>query len=411
MGKFIILVALTCTVFEISLASTTTEDASLPFKQRTEEQPGSVALKIVKPLLEYYQLTNNESERSDLSDRELKVFNETLFHQEIIKSLVNELRSASDSQKGTNEVLISEYRSQISFQKELISKLINNTKTNESVELVKKWGECECQLKVLSSNIIEKDSEIEKLNFQLNDQKETQKAIQLQLEDTQRKLVKTEKAQKSYQTAIDNLIGSSQEDPISSCIPFENYPGVHQITVPNADPFNVLCDSKTAGKGWIVIQQRIGENETNFNRDWVSYRQGFGSLDGDFFLGLDKIYSLTQSEPVELYVHLVGLDGEIKYAQYDNFQILDNNNNFILKSLGNFTGNVSDALKYAEGMPFSTFDRDNDAATHNCADVFIAGWWYRNCFDSNLNSIGVDLNWNIDMILNETKMLIRPKTN
>ncbi|KAH8300025.1 hypothetical protein KR044_008737, partial [Drosophila immigrans] len=156
-------------------------------------------------------------------------------------------------------------------------------------------------------------------------------------------------------------------------------PGVHQIKVSGVGSFDVLCDSQFAGPGWIVIQQRVGGNE-DFNRNWAVYREGFGSLDSDFFLGLEKIYRLTSSRRHELYVHLVGLNGTIKYARYDDFKISDEDNGYAL-SLGKFEGDVEDEFRDGEKMKFSTFERDNDLRkVSNCAHFYKGGWWYNNCF-------------------------------
>ncbi|KAH8370780.1 hypothetical protein KR093_004960, partial [Drosophila rubida] len=110
------------------------------------------------------------------------------------------------------------------------------------------------------------------------------------------------------------------------------------------------------GSGWIVIQQGIDGKE-NFNRSWAAYREGFGSFDGEFFLGLEKIYLLTNSRRHELYMEYVQY-GVVTMARYDDFKIYDESSGYAL-SLGEFTGNL-DILRYAKKMKFSTFDRDND---------------------------------------------------
>ncbi|KAH8372228.1 hypothetical protein KR093_010673, partial [Drosophila rubida] len=152
--------------------------------------------------------------------------------------------------------------------------------------------------------------------------------------------------------------------------------GVHRIRVSGIDPFDVLCDSKLAGSGWMVIQQGIDGIE-DFNRDWAAYREGFGSFNGDFFLGLEKIYRLTNSRRHELYLQHGSLNGFLKFARYDDFKISDESNGYAL-SLGEFTGDY-DMLVDAEKMKFSTYDRDNDNYPTSCALVFQCGWWYNKC--------------------------------
>ncbi|KAH8370841.1 hypothetical protein KR093_005188, partial [Drosophila rubida] len=154
--------------------------------------------------------------------------------------------------------------------------------------------------------------------------------------------------------------------------------GVQQIKVGVVNVVDVLCNSQLAGPGWLVIQQRIGGKE-DFNRDWAAYRKGFGSLDGDFFLGLETIHLLTSSQPHELYVHLVLSNGTIVYARYDDFKISDEENGYKL-SLGEKSGTAeNDALRDGVNLEFSTFDRDNDEAVTNCAVEFSSGWWYSKC--------------------------------
>ena len=40
----------------------------------------------------------------------------------------------------------------------------------------------------------------------------------------------------------------------------------------------------------------------------------------------------------------------------------------------------------ANGMPFSTYDRDNDGdSERNCAEESKRGWWFNGCYDGEIN--------------------------
>ncbi|XP_060654604.1 angiopoietin-4-like [Drosophila nasuta] len=266
---------------------------------------------------------------------------------------------------------------------------------------------CEVELKTLNSGLTEKNKSLLRYITNFENATKYQKTIELQLEEAQTKLLNTEVDQQFCQDKVQKLEKLTQYEFPASCMPFEQDPGVHKIQVSGLDPFDVLCDSETAGPGWTVIQQRVGGNE-NFNRDWATYRNGFGSLNSDFFLGLEKIHQLTRSRRHELYVHLVGLNGTIRYAYYDDFKIANEKNDYAL-SLGEFEGDNLDALRLRESVRFSTFDRDNDLDAGDCAFTFESGWWYTHCYNCNLNAVyGPDLMWRKSFILKEAKMLIRP---
>ncbi|RUS91849.1 hypothetical protein EGW08_000420, partial [Elysia chlorotica] len=55
---------------------------------------------------------------------------------------------------------------------------------------------------------------------------------------------------------------------------------------------DILCDTQTDGGGWTVIQRRT-KGDVFFNRDWESHKNGFGQVDGDFWLGNDAVHILT----------------------------------------------------------------------------------------------------------------------
>ena len=51
--------------------------------------------------------------------------------------------------------------------------------------------------------------------------------------------------------------------------------------------------------GWIMIHQRLGYT-FNWDLTWAEYKAGFGSIDADFWLGLENMHLLTTSQPYRL---------------------------------------------------------------------------------------------------------------
>lgn len=138
-----------------------------------------------------------------------------------------------------------------------------------------------------------------------------------------------------------------------------------------------LLSNLLPGTGWTVIQQRIDGKE-NFNRSWTEYQNGFGSLDGDFFLGLDKIHSLTSVLQHELYIHMVYDNGTIENAHYDNFTV-SNKEDFYKLHLANFTGNVKHDYFSIMTAKEDFYTFDNDTTNTNCALQNGGGFWYGGC--------------------------------
>ncbi|RUS68620.1 hypothetical protein EGW08_023619 [Elysia chlorotica] len=144
-----------------------------------------------------------------------------------------------------------------------------------------------------------------------------------------------------------------------------------------------LCDTVTDGGGWIIIQRR-STGDVDFQRGWDDYKNGFGDLSRDFWLGNRHIHKLTSTESYELRVELF-FQGKSAYARYGTFIMADEANNFSL-DVGNYSGTAGDSLvKNGLGKQFTTIDRDNDNDSRQCADVCQGGWWYHKCGASGLN--------------------------
>ena len=115
--------------------------------------------------------------------------------------------------------------------------------------------------------------------------------------------------------------------------------GVYKIDPDGSGPFDVFCDQTTAGGGWTVFQKRL-DGSVNFYRGWNDYKLGFGNLNGEFWLGLDKINRLTKSARNRLRVDLEDTKGKTAYAEYDHFAVTSERSKYQL-SLGTYSGEHS----------------------------------------------------------------------
>lgn len=119
--------------------------------------------------------------------------------------------------------------------------------------------------------------------------------------------------------------------------------------------FFAFCEMGVEEGGWIVIQNRI-DGKTDFFRQWSEYREGFGNIAGEFWMGLEKIHELTSSKLHELLIVLESFDGSKKTAKYSAFGISNESNFYALNLLGSYKGDAGDSLSYQAGMKFSTFE-------------------------------------------------------
>ncbi|XP_041847518.1 angiopoietin-related protein 4 [Melanotaenia boesemani] len=166
----------------------------------------------------------------------------------------------------------------------------------------------------------------------------------------------------------------------------ETTSGVYIIQPVDSEPFNVFCEM-TADGGWTVIQRRQ-DGSVDFDQLWQAYEKGFGSLNGEFWLGLENIYSIAKDGGYILNIKLSDWAEELASIQLP-FQLGEKVSNYslLVQDAGTFsTLESSLGIDAAPGLPFSTRDQDNDRkADISCAKHLSGGWWFSNCGRSNLN--------------------------
>ncbi|NWQ84522.1 ANGL4 protein, partial [Columbina picui] len=141
--------------------------------------------------------------------------------------------------------------------------------------------------------------------------------------------------------------------------------GVFQVQPAGSEPFKVYCDM-TAEGGWTVIQRRT-DGSVDFDQLWDAYKNGFGDLHGDFWLGLEKIHHLVQEGRYNLLIELEDWEGNSQVVQFA-FSLGGESTAYTLTLLGPLSGELENAIGDFRQLPFSTRDRDHDLkADTNCA--------------------------------------------
>eukprot|EP00057_Strongylocentrotus_purpuratus_P032397 XP_787488.3 PREDICTED: microfibril-associated glycoprotein 4 [Strongylocentrotus purpuratus] len=162
--------------------------------------------------------------------------------------------------------------------------------------------------------------------------------------------------------------------------------GVLQINPGGSGAFDVYCDMDNDGGGWTIFQKRL-DGSVEFYRTWSDYVNGFGSVSGEYWLGLEKIYRLA-SGTVNLRIDLQDWSNTWYYARYYYYSHASNDH--YRGYFWGYYGDASDSLSYHNGAQFSTYDADHDSWGSNCAYSYHGAWWYNACFHSNLNAYYVD---------------------
>nr|KAG5687457.1 hypothetical protein BaRGS_030359 [Batillaria attramentaria] len=145
-------------------------------------------------------------------------------------------------------------------------------------------------------------------------------------------------------------------------------------------------------EAWTLIQRRQ-DGSQDFYRTWREYKDGFGDLTGEFWLGNDVIYQLTNQDYYRLRIDMwdwprVGSQGKQLPPRYffaeSSYFFVDNETYRYELHVPNdyfaFTGFGGSGLRVHAG-PFLTKDVEDlpEGMRQNCARKFHCGWWFTTC--------------------------------
>ncbi|XP_072030015.1 uncharacterized protein [Amphiura filiformis] len=108
------------------------------------------------------------------------------------------------------------------------------------------------------------------------------------------------------------------------------------ITNTRDTPVVTWCDLETHGGGWTVLQKRQ-DGSVDFDHDWDDYKHGFGHVGGEYWLGNQNIYVISNQKEYEFQVEAEEYDGTLHVEKYNHFRLSDEAGRYTLFT-GTYTG-------------------------------------------------------------------------
>ncbi|VDI27193.1 Hypothetical predicted protein [Mytilus galloprovincialis] len=286
---------------------------------------------------------------------------------------------AITSERATHSVTTSE---RITNQGTTMEKLTTQKQTSNGLDMTS-------EMATISVTTSERTTNQGTTMEKLTSQKPTSNGLDMTSEKTTLSVTTSERTT-NQGTTMERLTTQKQTSNGHDCsgVTGGSSSGVYTIYVDN-QPLDVYCEMTSSGK-WTVFQRRI-DGSTDFYRTWQEYKQGFGNVNSEFWLGNDNLHKILSTGNFKLRIDLGDWNGEMRYAEYDTFVVGNEATNYVL-TIANYNGNAGDSLIAQDayyqpnGYGFSTWDRDNDGTIHvNCGEIEHSGWWFKRCTKGNLN--------------------------
>ncbi|CAM4576706.1 unnamed protein product [Lepidochelys olivacea] len=146
--------------------------------------------------------------------------------------------------------------------------------------------------------------------------------------------------------------------------------------IPLQHPFEAYCDMVTDGDGWTVFQCQQ-DGSLDFTRTWQEYRLGFGSWQGESWLGNKQRHSLTLLGQHALCMELEDWFGIQCHATYHKFRGASKANKYQLM-VWECQSKASNTLSYSRSYNhdhkcFITRDSNNDNYPHRQLQCILWG--------------------------------------
>ncbi|XP_048469935.1 angiopoietin-related protein 4-like [Rhincodon typus] len=271
---------------------------------------------------------------------------------------------------------------------EKVDSLVNRDRTGSSINGIRSMMETQ------SRNINELLTKIEDQQLQLEKQKVQIQILQNQLPENKLQLKDSPHWRSILKRRMEMVphTHSSVEPKPADKLPADCHQlylegqrtaNVYKIQPIGSKPFEAFCQMTEEG-GWTVTQRRR-DGSVDFDRLWQAYKDGFGNLTGEFWLGLEKLYTIVRQGGYLLRIELEDWENHTEYTEYP-FSLGSEATDYTMTLKSPVSGNLKNAISESSGLGFSTRDQDHDLKFNmSCAKHLTGGWWFTTCGQANLN--------------------------